>query len=344
MGLSSRFTIRTEATPALLDLLTRTTLGTNGACYRHLDTRTRILEADHPLFVSLERDGKVQGNVTFCNRKARWYVRYFAFSGQKQASKNVNRVAKSNSRLKREIADFYDEVFDGKHGEAPDALYAFIDPQNERSKWMSEQFGFTTEAQLMSQSFSRTKPKNLGNVRLVEDQQLIDQTLETIKNTHAYFVEEHARKGPFYGLYNEQNELIAFSKITRANWVIQRLPGMLGGLFTKLLPFTPGICRIIKPQQHRFLVPESVWIKDNDPDTLTLLFEGMLAEENRNMILWWVDRRDPLWRDTKSTVNWGLVHKMTSHTIVDVVVLRKSPLKLDELRTKPIFVAGWDMV
>jgi hypothetical protein len=107
MGLSSRFTVRHEATPALLDLLTKTTLGTNGACYRHLDTRTRILEADNPVFVSLERDGKVQGNVTFCQRKERWYVRYFAFSGQKQASKNVNRVAKSNSRLKQEIADFY---------------------------------------------------------------------------------------------------------------------------------------------------------------------------------------------------------------------------------------------
>jgi hypothetical protein len=344
MGLSSRFTIRTEATPALLDLLTKTTLGTNGACYRHLDTRTRILEADHPLFVSLERDGKVQGNVTFCKREARWYVRYFAFSGQKQASKNVNRVAKSNSRLKREIADFYDEVFEGKHGDAPDALYAFIDPQNERSKWMSEQFGFKTEAQLMSQSFSRTKPKNTSGVRLIEDRQLIDEVLDKIKKTHAYFTEEHAKKGPFYALFNDQNELIGFSKITRANWVIQRLPGLLGGLFTKLLPFTPGICKIIKPEQHRFLVPESVWIKDNDPETLAMLYEGILAEENRNMILWWVDRRDPLWRDTKNSLNWGLVHKMTSHTIVDVVVLRKNPLKLDELRMKPIFVAGWDMV
>ena len=63
MGLSSRFTIRKEASPALLDLLEKTVLGTNGACYRHLDTRSRILEADNPLFVSLERDGKVQGNI-----------------------------------------------------------------------------------------------------------------------------------------------------------------------------------------------------------------------------------------------------------------------------------------
>lgn len=344
MALSSRFTIRKEATPALLDLLTKTTLGTNGACYRHLDTRTRIFEADNPLFVSLEKDAKVQGNVTFCNRKNRWYVRYFAFSGQKQASKNVNRVAKSNSLLKREIAQFYDDVFDGQYSEAPDALYAYIDPHNERSKWMSEQFGFRTEAQLMTQTFSRTNPKNFGAVEPITAAIQINAMLAHIAATHAYYISTHAEKGPFYGIKDEQGQLVAFAKITPANWVIQRLPGMLGGLFTKLLPYTPGICKIIRPEQHRFLVPESVWVKDNDPYLLSALFEGILAIEKRNMILWWIDRREPLWRETRTRINWGLVHKMTSHPIVDVVVLRKNPLKLDELRTKPIFVAGWDMV
>jgi len=344
MGLSSRFTIRREATPELLKLLKKTTLGTNGARYCHLDTETRIFEADNPLFVSLERDGQVQGNVTFCNRKARWYVRYFAFSGQKQASKNVNRIAKSKSRLKNEIADFYDEVFDGKHGEAPDAFYAFIEPQNERSKWMAEQFGFKTEAQLITQTFSRKKPKIQANLRLITEQETIDTVLADIKKTHAYYVEEHARRGPFYGLYNNQNELIAFTKITRVNWVIKRLPGALGGLFTKLLPYTPGICKIIKPKMHQFLVPESVWVKDHDPRALSQLFEGVLAVENKNMIIWWIDRRESLWRDAKHGVNWGLVHKMTPQAIVDVVVMRKNPLKLDELRSKPVFVAGWDMV
>ncbi len=344
MGLSSRFTVRHEATPALLDLLTKTTLGTNGACYRHLDTRTRILEADNPVFVSLERDGKVQGNVTFCQRKERWYVRYFAFSGQKQASKNVNRVAKSNSRLKQEIADFYDEVFDGQHGEAPEALYAFIDPHNERSKWMSEQFGFRTEAQLITQPFSRANPKNNGNVQLITDQETIDSVLAKIKKTHAYFIGDHAKKGPFYGIFDANNELIAFTKITCANWAIQRLPGFFGGIFTKLLPYTPGICRIIRPKEHHFAVPESVWVKDANPKVLSQLFEGILAIEKRNMMLWWIDRREPIWRETKNRINWGLVHRMTAHPMVDVVVLRKNPLKLDDLRMKPIFVAGWDMV
>lgn len=344
MGLSSRYTIRREATPALLDLLTQTTLGTNGARYKHLDTPNRILEADNPLFISLERDGKVQGNLTLCDRGRQWYVRYFAFANQKQASKNVNRVPKSNSRLKMEMASFFDEIFDGKLGDAPDAFYAYIDPANDRSKWMSEQFGFRTEAQLISQSFSRTKPRTVAHVQQIESEELIHECLAKVASSHAYFVKKHAEKGPFYGYFNHAGEITGFVKVTKANWVIERLPGMLGGIFTKLITITPGIRRIVKPKDHSFLVPESLWIKDNDPGVLSALLEGILAAEKVNMMLWFVDRREPLWRECRQYVDWGLFHKMTPQPIVDVVVLRHNPLKMDELRSKPIFVAGWDMV
>jgi hypothetical protein len=344
MPLSSRFTIRYEATPALLDLLTQTTLGTNGARYRHLDTRTRIFEADNPLFLSVERDGKVQGNVTFCRRKDHWYIRYFAFSGQKQASRNGQHADKGKSRLKQEIASFYQEVFEGKYGEAPDSLYAYIDPKNERSKWMAEQFGFRIEGQLMTQTFSRSKPKVNPKVRILTDKELIETKLAKVRENHAYYVETHENSPIFYGMFDENEQLIAFAKTTRANWVIERLPGVFGGLFTKLIPMIPGLRRIIKPKDHRFVVPEAVSVKNNDPELLSEFFEGILHHEQRNVILWWIDRREPLWRDTKNEVNWGMLHKLTSQTPVDIVVLRKSCLMLDELKSKPIFVAGWDMV
>jgi len=344
MPLSPRFTIREEACPSLLDLLTQTTLGTNGARYRHLDTRTRILEADNPLFLSVEKDGKVQGNVTFCKRGKQWYVRYFAFSGQKQASFNGQHAEKGNSRLKEEIQHFYEDVFEGKYGEAPEALYAYIDPNNERSKLMAGKFGFRPEAQLITQSFSRVKPKGNDRVRLITDEKLIQNCLSTICACHAYYVPKHAERPEFYGMFDDNDELIAFSKITRANWVIERLPGNIGGLMTKIVPFIPGLRNIIKPDHHRFVVPESVWVKDNDTRTLSTFFEAILAKEERNVILWWVDKREPLWREAKCEVNWGLLHKLTTQTPVDVVVLRKNSWELDELRMKPIFVAGWDMV
>lgn len=344
MGLSARFTIRNEATPALLDLLTQTTLGTNGARYAHLDTRTRILEADNPLFLSVERDGKVQGNVTFCRRGKQWYVRYFAFSGQKQASKTTKHAERGNSLLKQEIARFYDDVFDGNYGDAPECFYAYIDPKNERSKWMSEQFGFHTEAHLATQTYSRVRPRKQANLRIVTDEATIHSILDKIALSHAYYTPTHAERPIFYGLYSANDELLAFTKITRANWIIERLPGVIGGLLTKLIPYIPRVRKLIKPKHHHFLVPESVWVKDNNPVFFNQLFEGILAEEKSNSLFWWVDRREALWRDIKGDVYWGLLHLLTVQTNVDVVVLRKNSLKWDELKSKPVFVAGWDMV
>jgi hypothetical protein len=344
MGLSDRYTIRNEATPELLELLAQTTLGTNNVRYRHLDTPERIKEADNPLFISLERDGKVQGNITFCNRKKQWYVRYFAFAHQKQSSKNAHRIQKTNSRLKQEMASFFDEIFNGKFGEAPDAFYAYIDPSNERSKWMSEQFGFRTETQLITQSFSRIKPLTSPNVRLVEDQQVIDSVLAKIESCHAYFVEAHAKKGPFYAYFDENNEAIGFVKVTRVNWVIERLSGFFGGVLVNVLPFIPRIRKIVRPKNHQFLVAESVWLKDKNPLLLAELLEGVLAIEKRNMMLWFVDRLEQVWRENRHQIDWGLFHKLVPLQVVDVCVLRQNPLMKDDLRRKPIFVAGWDLV
>jgi hypothetical protein len=344
MGLSDRYTIRNEASEGLLELLSQTTLGTNNLRYKHLDTPTRIKEADNPLFISLERDGKVQGNITLCNRQKQWYVRYFAFAHQKQASKNANRIQKTNSRLKQEMASFFDEIFNGKFGEAPESFYAFIDPANERSKWMSELFGFRTETQLISQSFSRTKPQINPQVRLLEDQTIINKILENIKANHAYYVEAHAKRGPFYAYFDENNQVKAMVKVTRVNWVIERLSGFFGGVMVKFIPFIPKIRKIVKPKNHRFLVAESVWMPEKNSQILSDLFEGVLAVENRNMLMWFVDRREPVWRENRQLINWGLYHKLVPLQVVDVVVLRQNPLMKDELRRKPIFVAGWDLV
>ena len=53
---SSLIHIRENPTPAIIELLESVTLGTNGAHYRHLDTREKIYETDNPLFLTLERN------------------------------------------------------------------------------------------------------------------------------------------------------------------------------------------------------------------------------------------------------------------------------------------------
>ena len=106
LGMHPIFKFRTKATEEIITLLESVVLGTDGAHYRHLDTRERVQEADNPLFLSMERHEKVLGNVTFCKRDKNWYIRYFAFDGAHQAQ--GKKKSSSQGLLKRELNAFFD--------------------------------------------------------------------------------------------------------------------------------------------------------------------------------------------------------------------------------------------
>ena len=125
--------IRNEATPAVIDLLESVTLGTNGAQYRHLDTRNRINEADKPVFLSIERNNTTLANITFCQRGDAWYIRYFAFDNRFQST--GSKKSNGNNMIKREIESFFQDAI---ANEKVKSFYAYIDPKNVKSLWMAE--------------------------------------------------------------------------------------------------------------------------------------------------------------------------------------------------------------
>ena len=106
---SSIFKIQTTASESLKTLLHHTTYGTNGACYRHLDTLERIEELDKPLHLSLERNSKVLGNCTFSRRNGDWYIRFFTFETSFRSSGKKNLQAKK-SKLKEELTNFFNSA------------------------------------------------------------------------------------------------------------------------------------------------------------------------------------------------------------------------------------------
>ncbi len=337
------FKFRTAVTSGILDLLQETVLGTNGAKYKHLDTSKRILEADNPLFLSVERHEKTIGNATFCRRGDHWYVRYFAFQSAFQRSKNKVAQKKGNSMLKRELNSFFQQALTGNQNQASvKSMYAYIDPKNEKSKWMSEHFGFKTIAQLATQSFSRINPKKSSRLSIVNDWNEIAPIIREFYGGNQYYFETHCSKPPFYVLRNQENEIIACARTVNVNWEIVRLPGEMGGFLTKAIPYLPFLRKLIRPKNHQFLVPEIVWAKNNDSKLLTELFESILADQNLNLILWWTDVQNPIYQQVKSQINWGLLNKLIGVAPVDVVQLRAADF--EETNSNPIFVTAFDMV
>lgn len=342
MKISPLFKLREKYSDEILELLNSVTLGTNGAKYKHLDTTERIKQADSPLYLSMERNNKVLGNITFCRRNEHWYIRYFAFRNFLQAGTKAKREDKGNSFLKRELTSFFKQALHGEGIDSPvKSMYAYIDPKNDRSKWMSENFGFKTVAKLTTQSFSRVKPKGSNRLFVLNEWDEIKNHVFDQFGHYNYYFDTHCSKPPFYCLKDENGGLLAYAKFTTVNWKIVRMPGKLGGIFTKIIPFVPLLRTLIQPKNHVFLVPEIVWTTGNDAQLLNELFEGVLAREKRHLILWWVDQSDPFYMDVKPKVKWGILHRMIGANAVDVVRLSQ---KDDYPAEKPIFVSAFDMV
>ena len=341
MELHPIFKLRSKPTGEIIQLLESVTLGTDGAKYKHLDTRSRILESDDPLFISLERHDKPLGNITFLRRGSNWYLRYFAFDKWLQAG--GNKRTKGEGMLKKNVEQLFLNAMHGEYGEKVNYFYAYIDPKNTKSLWFAENFGFEPISRFATQTFSRSRPKKRVDVIKSNDWNEVKQVVVDNYGGHEFFNDHHTSKPPFYLVKDDKFETIAFCKMTEVTWEIERLPGRFGGLLTKIIPFIPVLRKIIHPKEHRFLVPDAVYVKDNDPQLLEDFFETILNIEKRNLIIWWVDKKEPLFKKVSTSLKWGILHKMIGVSEVYLMV-RKNPQSDRQLSGGPAYAVGFDFV
>ena len=340
------FKLSETYTTEILNLLSSVVLGSNGARYQHQHIERRIKQLYKPLFINLERHEKVLGNITFCRRPTNWYVRYFAFDLNLQANTQQPRSKAKNSTLKKRVDTFFEGVFIEpiKIGEeAPKRFYAYIDPRNERSLWMSQNFGFYTVAKIATQTFSRIKPKKNKDVIVAEDRHFIKDKIHDKYHTCPFYFTEHTfNETPFYTLIKD-GEIVAFAKTHRAEWVIERLPGKNGKVLRNIIPFVPGLNKVIRPNSHEFVVIDSVWCVEHNFEYLEQLFEGILFHEKANTMIWWTDQKDPIYRKNKRQINWGLLHNLNGAQEVELVI--KTPdNKEKESFDSPTYVTGFDFI
>ncbi len=336
-GIQPPFSTDDAYTEETLKLLNSVTLGSNGAKYKHCGIEKRIKDLYKPLFLNLTTRNRLTANVTFCRRDKDWYVRYFAFDQVFQAPSSKNKRSKGKSKLNARLSEFFESALGDKNG--PDYFYAYIDPKNERSLWMSEAFGFESKAKVATQTFSSLHPKK-GSIRKLEDVDQIKSLVDNAFSGRPFYHPEQTFKGRSFYVLEENEEVVAFANSYQAEWKIERLPGKGGQVLTKLLPYIPVINKIIRPNSHRFSVIDSVWVKDHSVSSFQSLAEGILAEENHKVLHWWVDQKEPLWNHLKKRVNWGVLHKINGVHEVNLVVRSNKDVNLKE----PAYISGFDFI
>lgn len=335
MELPAIFQLRDYPTEEIIQLLDSTVLGTNGAIYRHLDTRSRIPEVDNPLYLSTERNGKALGNITFCRREKDYYIRYFAFKEALRSGKNRTRKEKRGV-LKESIESYFQSL---ENNGAVEAFYAYIEPGNDRSLMMSEDYSFVTERSIATQSFSRTQPKMFnGFVELDRNSQEVRDIIQRNFNNHQFFhVISNASQRCF--AFRRNDQLTALLCVNIANWEIVRLPGRLGKLIVKMIPFIPVVRKLINPSNHKFAVFDNVCLMSTNSKDLENLMEATLNHLKLTSALWWVDNDDPVYSLVKQKMKWGPLNKLTGVNKVNLVTRRR--LKGN---SNPAYVLGLDFI
>ncbi len=338
------FKITEEPKPEIIDLLTSVTLGTTGVRYKHLDTHKRVKEVDNPTFFYLQPKDKVLGNMTLCRREDNWYIRYFAFRSALQRSTDTKTEDKSNSLVKREIESFFQSAMEGSfYNTQVQSFYAYIDPKNDRSLWMSKNFGFHTIAQLCTQTFSRFYAKKTERFSIEDPTCELQDLIRQNFGNHAFFFDAYLDKNPIGILKGENGEILAFCRVTMAHWRIESLGGPLGQVQAKLLPYIPIVNRLVNPKLHTFVVPDSVWVKEGNSQLLTELFENLIYSTKANMLIWWADQNESLYQKSKNKVNWGPMHKLMGVAPVSVVC-RENGKETPKPLTKPMYVVAIDAI
>lgn len=335
MGLNDLIHIGNQPDEPILKLLDEVVLGTNGAHYKHLDTREKIVHIDNPIYFTLRRRENILSNITFCERGDHRYVRYFAFSPKFQSSGQT----KGGGNRKSALYDLIDNYFDESLNHV-DYYYAYIDPNNEKSLWLSQRFGFTELAKLNTQTFSRTNPKRSERYQGGLNWEDVKTNVRSSFSNWTFYNEHYLKQGNFHVLRNSDGVIIAMMMSERAEWQIDRLPGKFGGLLVKLLPFIPFVRKLIRPKKHSFLVPEAVWVKDNDPKLLVELFESALVNEKENVMIWWMPKSDELYNLVKDHVNWGLLDRLIGVSDVSVMIRSNKTLEL----TPPFYTIAYDFI
>jgi hypothetical protein len=330
------FYLHTAVNDEILNLLNSVALGTNGAIYRHQNINSRIKELYEPLHLTLERQHKVIGNITLCRRPAAWYVRYFAFHNALQTKTNV-KSRKSDGVLKKNIEAFFESILQ----QETDLLYAYIDPRNERSLWMSEQFGFRPMANIATQTFSRIKPRLQEEVQKTATNATIESWHRKVFGSYLlYFTNHTFNDAPWYYI-GDINDPTAIVKTYQANWIIEQLPGKKGKLLGKIIPYVPGVRKLISTGEQQFTVIESVYCKSGKEKELEKLLEGILHLEQNNTLIWWVDESCPFYQSAKGKVNWGLLHKING---VNRVALVGKGKRIGTKESASLYVTGYDFI
>jgi len=341
--------ISNNADDQLIRLLTSNVIGTPGRSmlYQHADVAQKVGSICKPIFCNLNIRDKLYGTVTFCSRSifncgteyTGYYIRYFTFIDQFRSNYNKTRKGK-RSAIREEVALLMNG--EGLPNKDNSIRYAYVDPENIRSKRLIEEFGFQQVGSFRTIPYAKFKPKAHLNVKILDLNQI-----RSFKNVLREYYREYqfvsfdnlTGKGDYFVLKHGEEILCGVQGIVDC-WNIIELPGWAGKLMMNIIPHTPWIKRLFNPK-FRFVFLEAIYCKPGHEHQLERLFDSVMAHSEVNSAILCLDPRSDIYASL-ANVNLGLTHRIMGEKEIEIFAKTSGPWQSSN--HSPYFVSGYDVL
>lgn len=327
-------------------LLQANVIGTPGQSlvYQHCRVFDKLKWIKDSTFVGIEIGGKPVGVCCFIDRKIKlqqniisgFYIRYFSFKKQFRSVSDLTVRPNKKSILKNDIEELLSSDVLSSN---PTIFYAYVDPDNIRSKRIIETYGFEEVGRFKTVYFSRFFPAIHKSCSVLKGELLAayKECLKAEYKDYSFFIDDNIGfEDGAIGIV-EDGEVVAALQANAERWRIYEMPG--ANWILDVLGNLPIINRLFG-KDFRFMSVEGVYLKAGYEHLLPALLESALKIKERNTAILCLNKQTIQYRLMKGFFR-GLIKYLSKEKEMAVVAKGKS-LKVSCLAKNPVYISGFD--
>ncbi|MCG8308113.1 MAG: hypothetical protein MI975_12030 [Cytophagales bacterium] len=342
--------IDNEPGDQLIELLENNLIGSPGESmlYRHKNVRSKVKAIQHAYFANLSIRGKLYGTICLIHRNVyssgrshqAYYLRYFTIHEKLRANNPKKFAGRSVGMIREDVAGLMNGQ--GLDGSDDLVLYAYVDPENIRSKRLIDEFGFEKKGTFKTIPFTRFFPKPGKNVQRIKssERKIIVELLRAFYKKEQLVSFEHLIAGGNYFAIYKDGEIVCGAQGIKDGWEIKSLPGFTGKIAMRVLPRLPFLKRLFNPD-YNFVFLEYIYCRKGHEKDLELLFEHILSHYRLFSGVICLDPRSDIY-DRIRHLSLGVVRKIMGEKSIDIVA--KEPRSKQIEGNLPFYVSGYDVL
>lgn len=348
-----------NASGQVVNLLKNNIIGTpgKGMLYRHLKVQQKLDYISSAYFVNLRRKSNLAGTCCLCERNVKnagvgidaFYIRYFSFLEVfrlKKASADSGLDGRSKKGIKAEIEEIFSKHPGDPSGQKKTLFYAYVDPDNERSKNICRQFDFRKVGEFNTIVFSRLYPELQKDVHEIQTDELpaIKALLQKEYSSFNFYTEENLNfEDGYFAVKDNKGTVVAGLKAHKEAWEISGMPGVGGKVIMSIVPRIPVINKLFN-KNYRFAAVEALYCAPGHEKLLERLLESVLAKYNVTSAVMWLDNSSRIYKTIKS-LDLGLLNKINKEVKADVIArfINFEEEEVDNFKNHPVYVSAFDL-